>query len=414
MNRTSRVLLAVLVALVIGLVVGRKALDRRRASDATAAAAHAGHGGHRGAAQPGIDWTRVTDRDLDIAELFVIARREGAARALQRLESLARTDTSYRDMGHVVAHALGRFVVAQREGDPAVYADCREVFQAGCNHGVMEGYFASPRAAQPAAVAPRALDSLCVRITRPAAARLVSLECAHGMGHGLVTRYRGDVPQALGACDHLRQRDARDECHDGVFMENAVRGTTSADMRVGDAAVRAGAASREQPPLVRRGDLTFPCSEIAEQYRASCWKYQAVIIVEETRGDRTRTLDACGRAPDAYQDECYFGIGKQGSGWWEDQRRVAELCDSVPGGQRTSCIAGAVESYLDEMWTVDRALSFCGVAAADLKAGCYQTIGSRLALMRTDYPSIERECQRAERGFAPACAKGVALVWLRS
>jgi hypothetical protein len=413
LSLTSKVLAALSLTVVVGLVVGRRILDRD-AAPRTAEPAHAGHGGHRGAAQPGIDWTRVTDRDLDIAELFVIARREGVGRALQRLESLASTDTSYRDMGHVVAHALGRFVVAQREGDPAVYADCREVFQAGCNHGVMEGYFASPRGTQPDAVTPGALDSLCARITRPAAARLVSLECAHGMGHGLVTRYRGDVPRALGACDHVMQRDARDECRDGVFMENAVRGTTSADMRVGDAAVRAGDASREHRPLVRRGDLAFPCSDVTEQYRASCWKYQAVIIVEETRGDRTRTLDACARAPDAYQDECYFGIGKQGAGWWEDQRRVTELCERVPAGKRTSCIAGAVESYLDEMWTVDRAMSFCGVAAADLKAACYETIGSRLALMRTDYPSIERECQRAERGFAPACTKGVALVWLRS
>ena len=414
MSVTAKVLSTVLLLLVIGLIVGRKALDRRHASNETATAAHAGHGTHHGAAQSGIDWTRVTDRDLDIAELFVIARREGASQALRRLESLASTDTSYRDMGHVVAHALGRFVIAQRKGDPAVYADCREVFQAGCNHGVMEGYFASPRGAQADAVAPGALDSLCVTITRPAAARLVSLECAHGMGHGLVVRYQGDVPQALGACDHLRQRDARDECHDGVFMENAVRGTTSADMRVGDAAVQAGAASRQQKPLVRRGDLGFPCTDIAEPYRASCWKYQAVIIVEQTRGDRTRTLDACGRAPGMYQDECYFGIGKQGSGWWEDQRRVAELCERVPDTQRSSCIAGAVESYLDEMWTADRALSFCSAVSADLKAACYQTIGSRLALMRTDYPSIERECQRAEQGFAPACTKGVALVWLRS
>ncbi len=412
MSLTSKVLAALLVALVAGLVIARKTLDRQMASQSTSA--HAGHAGHGGASPTGVDWTRVTDRDLAIAELFVIARRQGATQALRALESLASADSTFRDMGHVVAHALGRFVVARRDGDPAVYADCREVFQAGCNHGVMEGYFASPRALQADAVTPGALDSLCARITRPAAARLVTLECAHGMGHGLLARYEGNVSQALGACDHLMQREARDECHDGVFMENAVRATTTADMRVGDAAVKAGAASREQKPLVRRGDVAYPCSEVAEEYRASCWKYQAVIIVEETRGDQPRTLDACARAPAAYQDECYFGVGKQSSGWWEDQRRVAELCERVPAAQRPSCIAGAVESYLDEMWTVDRAMSFCGSVPADSKAICYQTIGSRLALMRTDYASIESDCRRAERGFAQACTKGVALVWLRS
>lgn len=411
---TAKVLTALLVALVVGLVTARRTLDRNEASRSAEQMAHAGHGSHHGAAPVGVDWTRVTDRDLDIAELFVIARRQGVAEALRRLESLAAADTAFDNMGHVIAHALGRFAVAQRDGDPGVYADCREVFQAGCNHGVMEGYFASGRAALAEAVAPPTLDSLCARITRPGAARLVSLECAHGMGHGLVTRYQGNARQALDACDHLTKREARDECHDGVFMENAVRGTTSADMRVGDAAVRAGEASRQQQPLVSRDELTYPCDDVEPPYRASCWRYQPILIVDAVRGDQQRTLDTCAGAPDAFQDECFFGIGKQGSGWWADQGRVAELCERVPSVHRESCIAGAVESYLDEMWTVDRAMAFCGVVSGESKSGCYQAIGSRLAIMRTDYPTIERECQRAESGFASACTRGAAPMWRRS
>ncbi len=411
---TSKVLAAVLVAVIVGLVVARRTLDRRDAATAASPMSHAGGNHHAAASGAGIDWTRVTDRDLDIAELFVIARRAGVAQALGRLESLASADTAIDKMGHVIAHALGRFVVAKRDGDPAVYAGCREVFQAGCNHGVMEGYFASPRAATADAVTPRALDSLCARIARPGAARLVALECAHGMGHGLVARFAGSARQALEACDFLMRPDAREECHDGVFMENAVRGTSSADMRVGDAAVQARAAGVEQAPLVRRDDPTYPCKDVPEAHRASCWKYQPIIILEAVRGDEERTLDECGRAPGAFQDECYFGVGKQGSGWWAEQRRVAQLCERVPRAHAASCIAGAVESYLDEMWTVDRAMTFCTLVTATVKAGCYEAIGSRLAIMRTDYPTIESECRRAEEGFAAACRKGVALVWLRS
>jgi hypothetical protein len=410
---TSKVLAAVLIALVTGLFIARRTLDRRHSTAAVTQAAHAGHGNHHGAATEGIDWTRVTDRDLDIAELFVVARREGVGQALQRLETLASADTTIDKMGHVIAHALGRFVVAKREGDPAVYAGCREVFQAGCNHGVMEAYFASPRAAAPDAVAPQALDALCATISRPKAARLVTLECAHGMGHGLLARYRGNAREALDACDHLAQSDARQECHDGVFMENAVRGTASADMRVGDAAVQAGTVTRAQAPLVRRDDPAYPCTAVAEPHRASCWKYQPIIILDVVRGNEARTLDACGRAPRAFQDECFFGIGKQGSGWWDDQRRVAGLCERVPAEHSSSCVAGAVESYLDEMWTVDRAMTFCAVVTTAAKVSCYEAIGSRLAIMRTDYATIESECRRAGEGFAPACTKGAALVWSR-
>lgn len=409
MTATSKVLTVVLVALLAG-IGARVALDRDRATapGPSAAVAHSGHGQH-GATQAGVDWTRVSDRDLDIAELFVIARRSGPGAALKRLEVLAAGDTVMRDMGHLIAHGLGRFVVAQRLGDPAVYADCREVFQAGCNHGVMEAYFASPRAATPDAVAPSALDSLCARITRPAAARLVALECAHGMGHGLLARYRGDLGEALSACDHLTQRDAREECHDGVFMENAVRATASADMRVGDAAVQAGISGRTQEALSRRGDLAYPCSEIGSQYRSSCWKYQAIIVVEATRGNPTRTIDACERAPEPFRASCYFGIGKQASGWWASQDRVAQLCESVPAAQRTACVTGAVESYLDEMWTIDRALAFCTLVPSESQPGCYQTIGARLAVMRADHAGIARECARAGSAFAASCMEGVAL-----
>ena len=413
MTATSKVLAAVLVAL-LGGIGARVAIDRGDGAppDGTLEGAHAGHGQH-GATQGAVDWTRVSDRDLDIAELFVIARRRGVGDALMQLERLAAGDTALRDMGHLIAHGLGRFVVAQRGGDPAVYADCREVFQAGCNHGVMEAYFASARAATPDAVAPSALDSLCARITRPRAARLVALECAHGMGHGLVARYRGDLDEALSACDHLTQRDAREECHDGVFMENAVRATASADMRVGDAAVQAGISGRQQEALVRRGDLAYPCREIASPYRSSCWKYQAVIVVEATRGNPTRTIEACERAAEPFRANCYFGIGKQASGWWASQERVAQLCESIPAAQRTACVAGAVESYLDEMWTTDRALSFCALVSSGSQPACYQTIGARLAVMRADPSAIARECAQAGNAFAASCMEGVALVGRR-
>ena len=139
-----------------------------------------------------------------------------------------------------------------------------------------------------------------------------------------------------------------------------------------------------------------------------------IILLDETRGNPGRTISACERAPESLRRDCYFGIGKQGSRWWKDEDRVARVCERVPAVHGPACIAGAVESYLDEMWTVDRAMAFCGVVAAEAKSGCYQAIGSRLAIMRTDYPAIESECRRAESGFAAACTKGVALVWLRS
>ena len=400
-----------LVVVAVAFIVLRDTGHRPTGAGMASATSHDHHAAPAGAT---VDWSRVSDRDLDIAELFVLARRNGVREALDRLEVLASGDTALHSRGHVIAHALGRFGVAQRHGDPGVYAECRELFQAGCYHGVMEAYFASPRAADSSAVAPASLNSLCTRIVRPGAARLVTLECAHGMGHGLVTRYHGDVQRALGGCDHLTQREARAECHDGVFMENAVRATASPDIRVGDAALDAAATGGTHPPLVRRGDLTYPCAAVAASYQGACWKYQPIIIAEAARGDYARTLEVCGRAPSAYRGDCFFGIGKQASGWWSDEAHVARLCERVTGDPRVFCVAGAVDSYLDEMWTADRALAFCRAVASDAKRRCYRTLGSRLAVMRTEYASIQRECARAEPGFESECVDGVAQVWLRA
>jgi hypothetical protein len=357
-----------------------------------------------------VDWTKVASRDLDMAELFVIAREQGARKALERLQILAGRDSAIRDMGHTLAHGLGRFAVAQRQGDPAVYADCLEIFQAGCNHGVMEAYFASPRAASADAVAPHALDTLCRAITRAGAATLVGLECAHGMGHGLVARYHGDVRSALGACDHLTRPDARRECHDGVFMENAVRGTASPDVRVGDDAVEAGVSAHqhEAGPLVKRGDPAFPCNAIDERYRAACWTYQPIIVAEAARGEVDLLVLTCESAPAEFADECFHGIGKQASGWWEDQERVADLCERVPAARRNACVAGAVESYLDEMWTVDRAISFCAALPTGAKRECYEVLGARLALMRTDPRVVDRECAQSEAAYVADCANAAS------
>ncbi|MGQ0713836.1 MAG: hypothetical protein ACT4PJ_08890 [Gemmatimonadaceae bacterium] len=402
---TGRILAAsVFAALAVGVLVGRTALAPRDVSrpwaNAGPAAGHHGEG-------TGVDWIGVSSRDLAIAELFVIAQRSGVREALMRLEALAADDTVLRDLGHTLAHGLGRFAVAERAGDPAVYAQCRETFQAGCNHGVMEAYFASARAAGDDAVTPRALDALCATITRPGAARLVALECAHGMGHGLVARFHGDVRSALGACDHLSQSDARRECQDGVFMENAVRGTTSPDVRVGDEVAKPGASEHAHhvTPLVRQADPAYPCNTIDARYGASCWTYQAIIANAVAKGDLEVLVRTCESASEALRTECYRGIGKQGSGWWDDQQRVARLCADVPTTGEPACVAGAVESYLDEMWTADRAISFCGTVSPNVKPRCYEVLGARLALMHVDPAAVERDCARSDPDYAVTCSR---------
>src|SRR5689334_5519570 len=74
-----------------------------------------------------IDWTSVTSRDLNIAAVFLTARDFGVHQALDSLEALAAHDQEVRGQGHALAHALGRYTIAQHQNDLSVIAQCREI-----------------------------------------------------------------------------------------------------------------------------------------------------------------------------------------------------------------------------------------------------------------------------------------------
>ncbi|HEY6826949.1 MAG TPA: hypothetical protein VI259_08825, partial [Gemmatimonadaceae bacterium] len=86
------------------------------------------------------DWSTVSSRDLNIAAVFLTARDRGIGAAMDSLQAIAKNDSTYWTEGHMIAHALGRYAIAANKHDPAVLSQCRPTFQAGCYHGVLEGY----------------------------------------------------------------------------------------------------------------------------------------------------------------------------------------------------------------------------------------------------------------------------------
>jgi hypothetical protein len=177
----------------------------------------------------GIDWINLDARDLDIATVFLTARDAGISKALDSLEVLASHDAVIRGQGHHLAHALGRFAIAQHKNDLSVIVACRPIFEAGCYHGVLEGFLASQKSIDSSTVA-----SMCSSVERASPSRQPALECSHGLGHGLLTHADYDLSRALATCDDLSAEDARGECHDGVFMENIMHGLGDSTIAVGD------------------------------------------------------------------------------------------------------------------------------------------------------------------------------------
>jgi hypothetical protein len=286
----------------------------------------------------------------------------------------------------------------------------------------MEGYMAAVPD-----VEPPALSRLCADLDVPGAALISSRECAHGLGHGLLERLGYDIPLALGACDTFSAEALRGECHDGVFMQNVVRGrglpnSSSADLSTADAEHAAGGhqhgseGSADVTMLLagesfRADDLAFPCNRVEGRYQGACWSYQPVAIArfQEDRGEPT--LRACELAPVESRPRCYSGYGKQSTVWTTlNQSRMIEGCALAPTPHDMDCLAGVVEALVDRSWGPEMAMSFCGTVVSERAAsaeGCYEALGSRIALLYADPHETERGCGgAAQPRLVEACLRG--------
>jgi hypothetical protein len=368
----------------------------------TSACRGGGHAQTQASAPAVFDWSSVSNRDLNIASVFLVARDVGVRQALDSLAVLTRADPQLEPIGHALAHGLGRFAVAQHGYDLSVFAQCRPTFLSGCYHGVLEGYMS--RHGQVDAASLRGVcTSPAIRKEPPYAFR----ECAHGMGHGLTEMRGHDLFAALGDCDAVLPGGvARRECYDGAFMENVVHAMGTMDVNVGDAMAEHHAHADHDLKLLRAGDPYFPCDSVASaEQQPSCWAYQPVVFFTAFGQDMNRVVRGCDHAPAAAQSACFRGLGKQTIG--RIPTRPAELvriCRDAGGAHAGDCIAGAVEYYVDQEWDAAPAFAFCAQVPADLKQGCYGAVGERVAWIDPAPAAIRAACAKAD-AYATACVQ---------
>jgi hypothetical protein len=360
------------------------------------------------AAPAPFDWSAVSTRDLDIASVFLTAKSQGVGRAMDSLSALVKKDSTLEGNGHMIAHALGRFAIANNGHNPAVLRDCRPTFEAGCYHGVLEGLLAAQ-----SRVDASAMTKLCTSFARPGDTRELTIECAHGLGHGFAEAMGYDLPRSLQACDVFSSEDLRGECHDGVFMENAVMAVGGHAMNVGDSAMAVHdhmAMNMGPAPSTahsRVSDPAFPCDSVASQYQPSCWSYQPLVIARLRAYDVQKTLKDCTLAPSGAASNCYRGFGKQSQGWfaWNRPKVIATCAEA--GAFQTDCFSGAVEALVDRELGAAGAIQFCGAVPAGARTKCFESVGAHIAPLHADDKGAERECAMAgPPEYVDACVHG--------
>ena len=150
--------------------------------------------------------------------LLSVIEPAGVARAMAALDVLVETDGVVRREAHGLAHSMGINAYRSPETVAATFAACPPTQMSGCYHGVIQGFFLAEQK-KPGGVTDQAINALC---EPHRSSSFLFFQCAHGLGHGVMSMERHHLPRALKACDRATDGFVRESCYGGVFMENIV------------------------------------------------------------------------------------------------------------------------------------------------------------------------------------------------
>lgn len=280
---------------------------------------------------------------------------------------------------HQAAHRTGRLAY-EVYGNEA-FRLCSSECHSGCYHGATEAYFKD-----------RGTDNLQENLKTLCSDELngfFSHQCIHGIGHGLMAWTNYDLPEALKSCDLLDTR--KDSCYTGVFMENIVGGLAPQDGHVSK---------------YLNNDPQYPCTEVADQYKFSCYFLQTSRMLQLYGSDFKKVADACAAAPATYQRSCFESMGRDVGGTFRDNPKGAiDACSHAPAGSdRIGCLVGAAQDTFWDPSGEEKALAFCRTVQDPTEKGaCYDTIFSRAPDVLPSKDAIKAFCLKAEARYRDRC-----------
>lgn len=237
---------------------------------------------------------------------------------VQAQEDLLASGMPFDGQTHLINHEVGNYLY-QTMGDKGL-SYCREYFLASCYHGFILNAIGVGGVAEVERVVVNCRDQ------GPG----VYQQCAHGVGHGLLT-FAGyaNLPKGAEMCTQMTGRIPdfpQFNCEDGVFMENIW-------------AVHDGTPSPDR--WVDEKDPMFPCSDsrIKDEYRLACWSNQPSWLYQVYNGDVGKVGQQCLKVtPQNLKDMCFNGLARQIHPVTQGSTdKVFELCGKMPEGWSDFC-----------------------------------------------------------------------------
>ena len=290
------------------------------------------------------------------------------------LEIISLTMGAYDSLGiwcHHQGHHIGEFLLEYYNGDVHLaLSNVNQKCDSSLHHGIIENFLVQQIILNDVKPQDIQVSNACDIFED----RLINLECAHGMGHGLVQLSDYDLEWAANRCDEFKILELKQVCYRGVFMENVV---SIIDGR----------------GVYDNNDPYFPCNVLDDRHAQVCYQYHAGIIATLASEN---VFDSCDKIePESLIKYCYMGVKPFlfNSVFYNNYEPIVETCSEGNLDYQTYCYIGIVIALVDWRGT-EEGITFCKTIPEKFKTDCYDYLGK---MIHDEFPDrVEEECSKAE------------------
>lgn len=278
----------------------------------------------------------------------------GVRTAFEDIKKRKEVDSYAKQECHLITHIIGRKAGSMSSGAAEAFTLGEYFCGGGYFHGVMESVIQM----HGKAISAPFLYNLCAPFQEKdrGGFSVEHLDCAHGIGHGLMYVNNNELFESLHECDSLLGIQEQYSCWVGVFMENGLADTQDHSTK-----------------YLKTDDLMYPCDAVEEKYKPACYDIQTSYIRRAT-GSFANTLLECKNAPERFQTRCVIGIGRDiavDADMDIERSKAGCLALSEQETERESCVKAVVGARIHYFHSRTLGENFCEALPAELKTTCF-------------------------------------------
>ncbi len=316
-----------------------------------------------------------------------LAFDSGPQKALATLAGMMRTNATVNGGCHQITHEIGHAAYVRYHHDAALaLANGAMTCWSGYYHGVVERAFGGVPRAGVTVVARRLCTGKALHTST-----FLLYQCVHGLGHGLMIYSQNDLPFSLGVCDRLKTLWDRSSCTGGVFMQNFLPGPMQ----------------MLPTKWLSKSNLLYPCTVVAARDKLYCYLMVTSRILPEVGYRWDVAARWCRRAEKAWIVTCFQSFGRDASGsTTQTPSRILPIC-KFAGTMERECIYGAARDLTANDAGARRATRLCLAAPANVRAYCFEGIGTILGGFANGTAARRARCDEfVPPRWRPACYGG--------